>query len=128
MEQITFNLKLACEKSGIRKRKLKMRDHAQKSNKPWFDEECDIMKQGLKVLAEKLIQNPKDINIREQLNTEKKIFKKLNQMKRNMYKTQIVHQMNENYSNPKTFWSLLNKLKPNKAADNVHIKSISPKQ
>ena len=41
-------------------------------------------------------------------------------MKRNMYKTQIVNQMNENYSNPKTFWSLLNKLKPNKAADNVH--------
>ena len=32
------------------------------------------MKQGLKVLAEKLKQNPKDINIREQLNTEKKIF------------------------------------------------------
>ena len=28
----------------------------------------------------------------------------------------------------KKFWSLLNKLKPNKAADNVHIKSISPKQ
>ena len=67
MEQIASNWKMACEKSGIRKRKLKMRDHAQKSNKPWFDEECDNMKQGLKVLAEKLKQNPKDINIREQL-------------------------------------------------------------
>ena len=128
VEQLTFNLKLACEKSGIKKRKLKMKDHAQKSNKPWFDKECDIMKQGLKVLAEKLKQNPKDINIREQLNTEKKIFKKLNKMKRNMYKTQIVNQMNENYFNPKTFWALLNKLKPSKAADNAHIKSISPKQ
>ena len=93
MEQITFNSKLACEKSGIKKRKLKMKDHAQKSNKPWFDKECDIMKQGLKVLAEKLKQNLKDINIREQLNTEKKIFKKLNKMKRNMYKAQIVNQM-----------------------------------
>ena len=45
-----------------------------------------------------------------------------------MYKTQIVNQMNENYFNPKTFWLLLNKLKPSKAADNAHIKSISPKQ
>ena len=51
---------------------------------------------GLKVLADKLKQNPQDINIREQLNTEKKIFKKLNKMKRNMYKTQIVNEMNEN--------------------------------
>ena len=105
-----------------------MRDHTQKTNKPWFDEECNIMKQGLKVLAEKVKQNPKDINIIEQLNTEKKIFKKLNKMKKNMCKTQIVNQINENYSNPKTFWSLLNKLKPNKAVDNVHIKSISPNQ
>ena len=91
VEQIAFNLKLACEKSGIRKRKLKMRDHAQKTNKPWFDDKCNIMKQGLNVLDEKLTENPKDINIREQLNTEKKIFKKLNKMRRNMYRTRIVN-------------------------------------
>ena len=87
MEQITFNLKLACEKSGTRKRNLKMRDHSQKSSKLWFDEECDIMK---KVLTEKLKQNPKDI--REQLNTEKIIFKKSHKIEMNMYKAQIVNQ------------------------------------
>ena len=51
------------------------------------------MKKGLKVLTEKLKQNPKDI--REQLNTEKIIFKKSNKIEMNMYKAQIVNQINE---------------------------------
>ena len=94
----------------------------------WFDSECDTNKKALTDLAKEIKQNCKNSSLRNKLSIQKKSFRKLIKCKKNLYTKKIVEEMNKNHSDPKKFWSLLNKLKAKESKNRDYIYSISPFQ
>ena len=85
---------------------------------PWFDSECEIEKGNLRNLGTNLRHNPSDQNTRNELNMQKRNFKKLVKTKKRQYKGNILEKMiYSKNSNQKYFWNMLNKISPNKNFD-----------
>ena len=128
-QKITCFLKLAAEKSNVKKFKTSSRNSKkEKDDMPLFDSECDTNKKALTDLAKEIKQNSKNCSLRNKLSIQKKSFRKLIKCKKNLYTKQIVEEMNKNHFDPKTFWSLLNKLKAKESKYKDYICSISPFQ
>ena len=86
-QKITYFLKLATEKSNVKKLKTSSRNsRKEKDDMPWFDSECDTNKKALTDLAKEIKQNSKNSSLRNKLSIQKKSFRKLIKCKKNLYK------------------------------------------
>ena len=93
-QKITYFLKLAAEKSNVKKLKTSSRNsRKEKDDMPWFGNECDTNKKVLTDLAKEIKQNSKNSSLRNNLSIQKKSFRKLIKCKKNLYTKQIVEEM-----------------------------------
>ena len=95
-----------CDKAGIKPTKQKGNN---KTSEPWFDEECEHLKNSKKK-CRKLRKKQKDDTLRSDILRDNKIFKKLIKRKKGEYKEGIVQDMQLKKGDKKLFWKLLDKL------------------
>ena len=103
---ITSTLVEACSLAELRVKKVNFSN----SDKPWFDKDCQTLKNSIKKNCKKLRKNKSDISLQQQISAENKELKKLVSKKKNEYKLEIVNEMNMTGKNQKYFWKLLDKL------------------
>ena len=96
----------ACTLSEMRPKKTFMPT----ADKPWFDRECQSLKNTIKKKCKILRINKSDSNLQRQVAASNKQLKKLVCKKKNEYKLDIVNKMNLTGKNQKYFWKLLDKL------------------
>ena len=105
----------------------KSRNQTQKTVKndfsdPWFDDECDKLRNKIKKKCQTLRNDPKNHVVRKEILAENKSLKKLIKRKKEEYKEKIVQEMSLSKGDHKIFWKLLEKLqKRNKNASKDHI-------
>ena len=78
------------------------------SEKPWFDEQCNIEKENLKSLGRHISRNPNVEELRSNLHKKKKAFKHLCRKKKRQHYNRIIKCID--LSNGKTAWRQLRKL------------------
>ena len=105
---ITEFLLKVCDKAGVKPRK---REEKQDKSEPWFDRDCKTIKNSLKKKCKKLRANQKDENLRREIISENKSFKKLVKQKKENYKRGIINDLSLKRKDHKVFWKLLDKLK-----------------
>ena len=103
---ITNTLLEACSLAELRPKKTKFNT----ADKPWFDKECQTLKNSIKKKCKRLRANKSDSSLQQQISAENKDLKKLVLKKKNEYKLKIVDDMNLTGKNQKYFWRLLDKL------------------
>lgn len=103
---ITNTLIEACTLSEMRLKKTNIST----ADKPWFDRECQTLKNNIKKKCKILRMNKSDSNLQRQISSSNKELKKLIIKKKNEYKLEIVNKMNLTGKNQKYFWRLLDKL------------------
>ena len=96
----------ACTQSEMRPKKT----FIPTADKPWFDRECQSLKNAIKKKCKILRINKSDSNLQRQVAASNKQLKKLVCKKKNEYKLDIVNKMNLTGKNQKYFWKLLDKL------------------
>ena len=96
----------ACTQSEMRPKKT----FIPIADKPWFDRECQSLKNAIKKKCKILRINKSDSNLQRQVAASNKQLKKLVCKKKNEYKLDIVNKMNLTGKNQKYFWKLLDKL------------------
>ena len=103
---ISNTLLEACTLSQMRPKK----SNIPTSDKPWFDRECQTLKNNIKKKCKILRMNKSDSNLQRQISSLNKELRKLINKKKNEYKLDIVNKMNITGKNQKYFWKLLDKL------------------
>ena len=109
--KITDLLIETCDKAGI---KPKKQNHRGKAREPWFDKECEELKNSIKRKCRKLRQNPRDKDLNICILKDNKLLKKLSKRKKEDYKLGIIQDMNLKKGDKKLFWKLLDKLQDQK--------------
>ena len=109
--KITDLLIETCDKAGI---KPKKQNHRGKAREPWFDKECEELKNSIKRKCRKLRQNPRDKDLNICILKDNKLLKKLIKRKKEDYKLGIIQDMNLKKGDKKLFWKLLDKLQDQK--------------
>ena len=87
---ITNTLLEACSLAELRPKKIKFNT----TDKPWFDKECQTLKNGIKKKCKKLRANKSDFSLQQQISAKNKDLKNLVLKKKNEYKLKIVDEMN----------------------------------
>ena len=82
--EITSILLDACELAEIKP--VKIKNPISGSSKPWFDKDCQKLKNSIKKNCKKLRNNKSDITIQEKISSENKQLKKLLKKKEKDYK------------------------------------------
>ena len=103
---ITDTLLEACTLSEMRPKKT----FASTSDKPWFDRECQALKNSIKKKCKVLRKNKSDSNLQRQISSSNRELKNLISKKKHEYKLDIVNKMNLTGKNQEYFWKLLDKL------------------
>ena len=81
---------------------------------PWFDRECREKKDHIQRLGKDVRRDPAAKNIRNELMTQKKAFKKMIRRKKILYKKETVNKMKSTHNkDAKKYWNLFKKLSPN---------------
>ena len=111
---ITATLLEVSEKSKLRAKKIKVKFY---QNEPWFDEDCQIMKQSLKRKCRKLRKNHDDQNLKLEILEDNKKLKKLVKKKKADYKSKIMEDMKLKRNDQRIFWKLLDKLQSCRKTD-----------
>ena len=104
---ITSTLLEACNTAQIKPRKMNTKSSA---DHPWFDKDCQTLKNSIKKNCKKLRLNKSDCSLQRVICTENKKLKKLVKKKKNEYKLKIIDEMNLKGKQQKCFWRLLDKL------------------
>ena len=118
VDKTTETLISTCQKAGIKPKK----QSKDVFSDPWFDDECDKLRNKIKRKCQTLRNDPKNQSIREEIFAENKSLKKLVKRKKEEYKEKIVQEMSLSKGDHKLFWKLLEKLqKGNKNASKDHI-------
>ena len=98
--------------------------HKRKYKKSWTDQDCLTLRQTLKSLGRKVLNNPNNIHLRKTFIKVRNDYNRLRKKKRKEYIKRISTQLEETRNNnPKLFWKTLNDMKCNTKTSNV--KSIS---
>ena len=105
--KITDVLIETCDKAGIKPKKQKQGD---KSHEPWFDKECEDLKNSIKRKCRKLRKTQKDKALHNNILNDNKLLKKLIKRKKEEYRLGIIQDMNLKKGDQKLFWKLLDKL------------------
>ena len=100
----TQNLIDVCKQAGLRFNNT-TRKH---SEKPWFNEQCNIEKENLKSLGRHISRNPNVEELNLRLHKKKKAFKHLCRKKKRQHYNRIIKCID--LSNAKTAWRQLRKL------------------
>ena len=88
-----------------------------KRNNPWFDIQCRLAKRKLSTLSRKYGKNPLDTNIRTSFYSERKIYKKLINERKNAYFTTL----NQNIENGDVLdWKSFKKLKNHHSEEDIY--------
>ena len=97
----------ACESADIQPIKTKSYSNG---NKPWFDKDCQRLKNLIKKNCKKLRSARSSPDIQQQITSDNKKLKKMVNEKKNEYKVKLVTEMNLTGKNQKHFWRLLDRL------------------
>ena len=103
---ITDTLLEACTLSEMRPKKT----FISTSDKPWFDRECQTLKNSIKKKCKILRMNKSNSNLQREITSFNRELKYLINKKKNEYKLDIVNKMNLTGKNQKYFWKLLDRL------------------
>ena len=104
--EITNTLLEVCSLADLRPK----RTNISTTDKPWFDRECQTLKNTIKKKCKKLRFNRSDTTLQQQISTDNKSLRKMMSRKKSEYKLEIVNKMNLTCKNQKYFWRLLDKL------------------
>jgi hypothetical protein len=100
---------------GSLKRKCKHKNKNKKKRKNLklgFDTECYIMRKEMRSLGKAVRRNPYNLNLREKFVYQSRKYKKMLRKKEKEYREKILSNLcSLESTNPKQFWSLVNKLK-----------------
>ena len=92
-------------------------------NAPWFDQECQSLKNAIKRKCRKLKHVVDNQKLNLEIFNENKRLKKMIKIKKNEYKSGILENMEINKKDQKLFWKLLDKLQHN--SDDIIKNNIS---
>ena len=120
--EFTETIKNIAVSSNIRTKNTVSRNR-HRHHVPWFDPECQRLKNKILLIGKQLRKFKNDATIRENLFLEKCKLNKLVRNKKFVYKKSIIDQINTNNQNPKQFWKLLDKLSTNTNIRKTSIKS-----
>ena len=107
--------------------KKKKRKTSNPSNAPWYDRDCQNMKENMIRIAKNVKKHPYDPKLIEELYALKMSYKSTILSKKKKYKEEIMNQMTCNRRNSRFFWKLLDKLNA-KNNDNLFKSGISGKR
>ena len=112
VKEINYLLTNISDTCGAKRKKNTSRTN---SAPPWYDDECQTIKNNIKKTGKQLQKFPLELGIKESLYTLKKQHKKLVQNKKMEFKNKILDQVNNNRKCSRDFWKILGKLehKPN---------------
>ena len=96
-------------------------------NAPWYDRDCQNMKENMIRIAKNVKKHPYDPKLIEELYALKMSYKSTILSKKKKYKEEIMNQMTCNRRNSRFFWKLLDKLNA-KNNDNLFKSGISGKR
>ena len=114
--KITDVLFETCDKVGIKPKKLKQGD---KSHEPWFDKECEHLKNSIKRKCRTLRKTQKDKALHNNIINDNKLLKKLIKRK-TQTKDYPGYELKK--GDQKLYWKLLDKLQTqNKDIFKIHI-------
>ena len=99
----------ACELAEINP--VRTKKSSDTNDKPWFDKECEKLKNSIKKLCKKLRNTKGDTkDLQQNITAENKKLKQVLKKKKKEFKLKIVNEMNITGKNQKYFWKLLDKL------------------
>ena len=121
VSEISNVLLEACSKVNIKPRRkpVKLRD-----DNPWFDKDCQKLKNSIKRKCRALRKNSSYCNLHSEILVENKLLKNTIKKKKEEYRLKIIDEMNIKRGDQKKFWKLLGKLK-NPKTDQIFQNSIS---
>ena len=105
----------------------KKRKTSNPSNAPWYDRDCQNMKENMIRIAKNVKKHLYDPKLIEELYALKRSYKSTILSKKKKYKEEIMNQMTCNRRNSRFFWKLLDKLNA-KNNDNLFKSGISGKR
>ena len=111
----------ACESADIKP--VRNKSHFAK-NKPWFDKDCQKLKNSIKKNCKKLRLAKSYTGLQQQVTSDNRKLKNMVDEKKNQYKLKLVNEMNLTGKNQKYFWRLLDKLEGSRY-DNMFKDCIS---
>ena len=111
----------ACSRDNIKPRRKPSRS---KNDDPWFDRECQKLKNSIKRKCQILRKNSSKTNLHADIFKENKLYKNMIKKKKNEYKLKIINEMGIKKSEQKTYWRLLGRLS-NSKTDSIFQNKIS---
>ena len=103
---------------------IRKRQKPSKVNQKWFDKDCIDAKEKLRRMGKWVKREPNNKKNRDNLNIQKRAFKKLTKAKKRKYKEDVVKNLYLSKGRGKIFWKYLEKLDKLDNQNN-HIEKIS---
>ena len=120
VSEISNILLEACSKVNI---KPKRKPSKLRNDNPWFDKDCQKLKNSIKRKCRALRKNSSNSNLHSEILVENKLLKHTIKKKKEEYRLKIINEMNIKRGDQKKFWKLLGKLK-NPKTDQLFQNSI----